>query len=244
MAFLHTLDGKAAPAGTAAAGGLISQAVGAGALAALAASLRRESRLLLRERFDALAALGFFTLVLALLPLALGGEAALLHRVAAAAAWTAALLSVLLGSLRLFQADLANGVLEQQLLSPTPMAVLGGRLLAHGLACGLLVPASALMLPFYGLEAAQWPPLALSLLLGLPTLVLLCALGAALTLGSRGGGVLLALLVLPLAVPLLLLGIATAQGTAEAPWLLGALLALALALLPWTTLAALRMGMD
>lgn len=212
--------------------------------AGLRASLRRELRLLQRERFDALAALGFFTLVLALLPLALGGEARLLQRVAPAAAWTAALLAVLLGSLRLFQADAANGVLEQQLLSATPLAVLGGRLLAHGLACGLLLPASALLMPFYGLPPAQWPALALSLLLGLPTLVLLCALGAALTLGSRGGGMLLALLVLPLAVPVLLLGIATAQGEAAAPWLLGALLAAALALLPWTTLAALRMGLD
>ena len=215
-----------------------------GAAAALACSLRRELRLLLRERFDALAALGFFTLVLALLPLALGGEVALLRQVAPAAAWTAALLSVLLGSLRLFQADLANGALEQQLLAPSPLAVLAGRLLAHGLACGLLLPASLLCVPFYGLDAARWPALALSLGLGLPTLVLLCALGAALTLGSRGGGVLLALLVLPLAVPVLLLGIGTAQGAAAAPWLLGALLAAALALLPWTVLAALRMGMD
>jgi heme exporter protein B len=244
MALISTFDGKAAPARPTAAGGLSPAADPGGAFAGLGASLRRELRLLLRERFDALAALGFFALVLALLPLALDGEATLLRRVAPAAAWTAALLAVLLGSLRLFQADLANGVLEQQLLSPTPLAVLAGRLLAHGLACALLLPASVLVVPFYGLEASRWPALALSLLLGLPTLVLLCALGAALTLGSRGGGVLLALLVLPLAVPVLLLGMATAQGTAAAPWLLGALLALALALLPWTTLAALRMGMD
>jgi heme exporter protein B len=241
MAFLDTVIDAAAPGRRAAAGRLSATA---GVVAGLTASLRRELRLLLRERFDALAALGFFTLVLALLPLALGGEAHLLLRVAPAAAWTAALLAVLLGSLRLFQADFANGVLEQQLLAATPLAVLGGRLLAHGLACALLLPASVLLMPFYGLPPAQWPALALSLLLGLPTLVLLCALGAALTLGSRGGGMLLALLVLPLAVPVLLLGIATAQGAAAAPWLLGALLAAALALLPWTTLAALRMGLD
>ena len=242
MAFLDTLADPAAPGRRSRPGGL--SAPTAGTAAALLTSLRRELRLLLRERFDALAALGFFTLVLALLPLALGGEVRLLRRVAPAAAWTAALLAVLLGSLRLFQADLANGVLEQQLLAPAPLAVLGGRLLGHGLACALLLPASGLLLPFYGLEPARWPALALSLLLGLPTLVMLCALGAALTLGSRGGGMLLALLVLPLAVPVLLLGIGTAQGEPAAPWLLGALLAAALALLPWTTLAALRMGLD
>ncbi|NML18411.1 heme exporter protein CcmB [Azohydromonas caseinilytica] len=242
MALISTFDAPPAPARPAAAGGLSPAA--AGGAACLRASLRRELRLLLRERFDALAALGFFALVLSLLPLALGGEPALLQRVAPAAAWTAALLSVLLSSLRLFQADLGNGALEQQLMAPAPLAVLGGRLLAHGLACGLLLPASALLMPLYGLPLAQWPALALSLLLGLPTLVLLCALGAALTLGSRGGGVLLALLVLPLAVPVLLLGMATAQGAPAASWLLGALMAAALALLPWTVLAALRMGMD
>lgn len=215
-----------------------------GAAAALGCSLRRELRLLLRERFDALAALGFFVLVLSLLPLALEGDAVLLRRVAPAAAWVAALLAVLLGSQRLFQADAANGVLEQQLLCPTPLAALLGRLLGHLAACALLLPASAVLVPFYGLAPERWPALALSLLLGLPTLSLLCALGAALTLHARGGGMLLALLVLPLAVPLLLLGVGTAQGDAAAPWLLGALLALGAALLPRTVLAALRLGQE
>jgi len=165
----------------------------------------------------------------------------------------AALLSSMLSLARLFAADHADGTLEQMLLGAAPLGVVVvAKGLAHWLIAGLPLVAIA---PLIGLQydlggPALYGVLALSLLLGTPVLSLIGAIGAALTLGLRGGGVLLALLVLPLYVPVLIFGAGSvemaASGLSPAGHLLllGALLVAAIALSPWAVAAALRIAMD
>ncbi|AKJ28316.1 heme exporter protein CcmB [Caldimonas brevitalea] len=205
----------------------------------------RGVRLAWRRRVDSAASLAFFLIVAALFPLALMSEAR--SGLAPAATWIAALLATTLGSLRLFTDDAANGVLDQLLLAPggTGLAV-GGLLCAHFVTVGApLLGASPLVALFYDLSFEQWARLAVSLLLGLPALCVLSALGAALTLGARAGGLLLALLVVPWGVPVLLFGIGAAQGISNgAMLLLAAATLFALALGPWGVGAALRMNAE
>lgn len=219
---------------------------------ALAALLRRDLRLALRGRADALTCLVFFFVVASLFPLGLGAEPALLREIGPGVIWVAALLASLLALPRLFVADHADGTLEQLLLLPQPLALLAlAKVAAHWIVTGLpLVLLSPLLGLQYALPADALGTLAFGLLLGTPTLSLLGAVGAALTLGLRGATVLSALIVLPLNAPVLVFG-AGAVGAQMAGLgagaqlsLLGALLALTVALVPWALAQALRIACE
>jgi heme exporter protein B len=217
----------------------------------LAAVFWRELRLAARRPADALGGLLFFVLVGSLFPLALGPDANLLQQIAPGVMWVAALLAVLLGQHRLFEGDWADGSLEQWLLVPQPLPLLVVvKVAAHwllGTAPLLLV--APLLGWQYGLDSTVIGVLLVSLALGTPSLYLLAALGAALTLGLRGQ-LLLVLVVLPLSIPILIFGshaVAQAQqGLSAAPALnlLGAFLCLALLAGPWAIGAALRLALE
>src|ERR1041384_5567599 len=221
-------------------------------LAVARAVVQRDLLLALRRRSDVATALLFFVIVASLFPLGVGAEPNLLRAIAPGVIWVAALLSSLLSLRRLFEADHADGTLEQMLLGAAPLGVTAAaKALAHWLVSGLpLVAIAPLIALQYDLPAALYGVLALSLLLGTPVLSLIGAIGAALTLGLRGGGVLLALLVLPLYVPVLILGAGAVEmaGAGLGPegqlLLLGALLVLAAAFSPWAIAAALRISME
>lgn len=218
----------------------------------LRAVFLRDLRIALRRRSDTLAALVFFVLVVSLFPLGVGPEPGLLRTMAPGVMWVAALLACTLPLSRLFADDHADGTLEQLLLSPHPLALLVlGKVAAHWVAgvLPLVLVAPVLALQF-GLPASAIGVLLLSLLLGSPVLSLVGSLGAALTLGLRGGGVLMSLLVLPLLVPVLIFGAGAVQahlagiGVAGHFSLLGALLLLALLAAPTVTGAALRIALE
>jgi heme exporter protein B len=214
--------------------------------------VRRELLLALRRKGDVLNVLVFFVVVASLFPLGVGPEPNQLRAMAAGVAWIAALLAAVLSLPRLFAGDYADGTLEQMLVSPAPLAVVVlAKTAAHWLLTGLPL---ALVAPLIGLQydlpaAALWI-LLLSLLIGTPVLSLIGAAGAALTLGVRGGGALLALLVLPLYVPVLVFGAGavTASLTGINPSahlsLLGASLAVSSVVGPWAACAALRVALD
>src|SRR5918999_3864513 len=216
------------------------------------AVVRRDLLLALRRRSDVATALLFFVIVASLFPLGVGAEPNLLREIAPGVIWVAALLSSLLSLSRLFAADYADGTLEQMLLGAAPLGVVAAaKGLAHWLVSGLpLVLLAPLLALQYDLAADLYAGLALSLLLGTPVLSLIGAIGAALTLGLRGSGVLLALLVLPLYVPVLILGAGSVDMAAAglAPdgqlLVLGALLVLAAVFAPWAIAAALRISME
>lgn len=219
---------------------------------ALLATVRRDLLLALRRKSEVLTTLFFFVIVVSLFPLGIGPEPALLKKIAPGVLWVAALLSTLLGLPRLFAADHLDGTLEQMALSPSPLALLiAGKILAHWLLCGLpLVLLAPLLGLQFALEGQTLFILSLSLLLGTPLLSLIGAMGAALTLGVRGGGVLLALLVLPLYIPTLIFGAGAVEaqsaglGVEGHLSLLAALLALAVFFAPWATTAALRIALE
>ncbi|MFG6459416.1 heme exporter protein CcmB [Roseateles sp. BYS96W] len=219
---------------------------------ALAVSLRRDLRLAARRPAEVATSLVFFVVVVSLFPLGIGPEMALLQRVAPGVIWVAALLATLLGLPRLFAADHADGTLEQLMLSPqSQLLLVAGKVLAHWLLCGLpLVLLAPLLGLQFNLSGEVLLVLVLALLLGTPVLSLVGAIGAALTLGVRGGGALLALLMLPLFVPTLVFGSgaveASAAGLGAGPQLslLGALLIVTLLFAPWAATAALRIALD
>jgi heme exporter protein B len=212
----------------------------------------RDLLLALRRRSDVATALLFFVIVASLFPLGIGAEPNLLRAIAPGVIWVAALLSSMLSLARLCAADYADGTLEQMLLGAAPLGiVVTAKSLAHWLVAGLpLVALAPLLALQYDLPSDLYGVLALSLLLGTPVLSLIGAIGAALTLGVRGGGVLLALLVLPLYVPVLILGAGSVEMAAAglSPdgqlLVLGALLVLAAAFAPWAIAAALRISME
>jgi len=214
--------------------------------------VRRDLLLAWRRKSDVATALLFFVIVTSLFPLGVGAEPTLLRAIAPGVIWVAALLSSMLSLSRLFAADHADGTLEQMLLGAAPLGVVAAaKSAAHWIVAGLPL---ALIAPFialqYDLQAALWPVLALSLLLGTPVLSLIGAIGAALTLGLRGGGILLSLLVLPLYVPVLILGAGSVDmasagmGGEGQLLLLAALLVAAGAFAPWAIAAALRISME
>lgn len=216
------------------------------------ATVRRDVLLALRRKSEVLTVLFFFVIVVSLFPLGIGPESALLKKIAPGVLWVAALLSTLLGLPRLFAADHQDGTLEQMALSPSPLAVLiAGKIAAHWLLCGLplvlLAPVLGLQ---FDLDRQTLGILSLSLLLGTPLLSLIGAMGAALTLGVRGGGVLLAVLVLPLYIPTLIFGAGAVEAQSAGLGidghlsLLAALLALASFFAPWATTAALRIALE
>ena len=214
--------------------------------------LHRDLLLAFRRQSDVWTTLCFFVMVSALFPLGVGPEKPTLRAIAPGILWVAALLAAMLSLGRLFAQDHADGTLEQLLLSPEPLGVLAlAKVLAHWLSTGLpltlLAPALALQ---YDLPGEAIGVLTAGLALGTPVLSLVGGIGAALTLGVRGGGVLVALLVLPLYIPVLVFGagavVAQANGLgAEAHLqLLAGVLALSLALSPWAISAALRLSVD
>lgn len=206
----------------------------------------------MRRPVDVSSPLIFFVMVTSLFPLGIGPDKALLLRIAPGIIWAGALLASLLALQRLFELDLADGTLEQMLLSPEPLVVLAaGKITAHWMTSGvplaIVAPVVALQ---YGLGGPALGTLLLSALLGTLVFSTIGSIGAALGLGSRGGSLLIALLVLPLQIPVVILGsgalTANLTGMTPEPYLmlLGALACVALALAPWATAAALRLSQE
>lgn len=218
----------------------------------LIAMLRRELTLAMRRRGDVLTILFFFVIVASLFPLGVGPDPKVLRLMGGGVVWVAALLAAMLSLGRLFANDYADGTLEQLILTPTPPVIwILCKIVAHWLVSGvpLILMAPVLGIQF-GLPADALGVLVFSLLLGTPVLSLIGAIGAALTLGLRGGGVLVSLLVLPLYIPVLIFGAGAVDSTisglgAEAHLsLLGGILILAFMLTPWAVAAALRISME
>ncbi len=214
--------------------------------------LARDLRIALRQRSDTLAALLFFVMVVSLFPLAIGPEVQLLRTIAPGVVWVAALLASMLSFNRMFADDHQDGTLEQLLMSAHPLAPLVmGKVVAHWLGSGLLlVLISPVLALQFGLSAAQTGVLMSTLLLGTPVLSLVGAIGAALTVGLRGAGVLLSLLTLPLCIPVLIFGAGAVEAysagldVAGHFSLLGAMLILSLVGAPLVAAAALRIAME
>jgi heme exporter protein B len=221
-------------------------------LKALKCVIQRDLLLAFRRRSDVLTTLFFFVIVATLFPLGVGPEQALLRTMAPGILWVAALLASMLALGRLFALDYADGTLEQMALSAEPLTViLIGKVIAHWLVSGFpLVLLAPLMAVQFDLPQGSVGVLFLSLLIGTPVLSLIGAIGAALTLGVRGGGVLVSLLVLPLYIPVLIFGAgavgaeASGLGSSAHLLLLGGLLAGAAALAPWATAAAVRIALE
>lgn len=214
--------------------------------------LLRDLTLAMRRRADVLTTLFFFLIVVSLFPLGVGPEIDTLREIAPGVIWVAALLASMLSLGRLFSDDYQDGTLEQILLLPHPLSMLVlSKVIAHWLISGLpLVLFSPLLGMQMGLDGESIALLMVTLILGTPVLSLLGSVGAALTVGLRGGGVLISLLVLPLYVPVLIFGAGAVESNAaglgiEAHLsLLGAFLVMALILTPWATAAALRISLD
>jgi heme exporter protein B len=212
----------------------------------------RDVLLAMRRRADVATTLFFFVIVASLFPLGVGPEPKLLRAMAPGIVWVAALLASMLSLGRLFAADYADGSLEQLLLAPDPLTVVViGKVLAHWLVSGLpLVLMSPVIALQFDLPPSAIVTLLLALLLGTPLLSLIGAIGAALTVGVRGGGVLISLLVLPLYVPVLIFGAGAVDASASGMdagghlSILGALLLLGMVLAPWATAAALRISLE
>lgn len=214
--------------------------------------IQRDLRLALRQGSDSLMVVGFFVLTVTLFPFGLGPESNLLERTSAGILWVVALLASMLSLDRLFQGDYEDGSLELLALTPTALEILViGKITAHWLttAVPMLVAAPVLALLLH-LHEDAFPALMMTLLLGTPTLSLIGAMGAALVLGARRGGVLLSLLILPLYVPVLIFSVgavdAAAQGLPVKGHLLilGGLLLAALPLAPLATVAAVRQAVE
>lgn len=214
------------------------------------AILNRELKVALRKSTEIINPLWFFLIVITLFPLSIGADPALLSRVAPGIVWVAALLASLLSLERLLKDDFMDGSLEQLVLLPIPLPVtILAKVIAHWLLTGLplliLSPLVAVLLSF---DFEVWKAIALTLLLGTPTLSFIGAIGVALTVGLRKGGVLLSLLVLPLYIPVLIFSTATIDAAAAGVdisgylAILGAMLAGTATLSPFAAAAALRIS--
>lgn len=221
-------------------------------MTSLSALIERDLRIALRRRADVMTSLIFFVIVVSLFPLGVGADPVLLRTLGPGVVWVAALLACMLALGRLFAADHADGTLEQLTLAPQPLTLLVlAKTTAHWLTTGLplVIVAPVLGLQF-DLSADALLILIASLLLGTPTLSLIGAIGAALTLGLRGGGALLALLVLPLYIPVLIFGAGAVEASAAALGagahlsLLGALFLGTLVFAPWATALALKISIE
>jgi len=212
----------------------------------------RDLVLAMRRRADVLTTLVFFMMVVSLFPLGVGPELDMLRKMAPGVLWVAALLASMLSLGRLFSADYLDGTLEQMMLAPQSLSVLVlGKMIAHWLVSGfpLVLVAPVLGLQF-DMSAQSLLVLIAGLLLGTPILSMVGSIGAALTLGLRGGGVLLSLLVLPLCIPVLIFGTSAVEAVSSGLSvvsnlsLLAALLVLALLFTPWVSAQALRISME
>lgn len=221
-------------------------------MSAFAAILGRELALAWRQPGDAAAVLAFFVLAAILFPFGVGPEPNILARMAPGVVWVTALLAAMLSLDRLFQADYEDGSLELLALLPTPLwLVVLAKVLAHWATTGLpLVVVAPVVAALFNLPAEGYGPLIAALALGTPTISLVGAVGAALTLGARRAGVLLSLLVLPLLIPVLIFGAAAVEaattgfGARPHLLLLGGLLLGAAALAPWAASSALRQALE
>ena len=214
--------------------------------------IRRDLMLAMRRRADVLTTLIFFVIVVSLFPLAVGSEMDMLRKMAPGVVWVAALLASMLSLGRMFSADFLDGTLEQMLLVPQSLSVLVlSKIVAHWMLSGfpLVLVAPVLGLQF-DMSGQALLILVFSLLLGTPVLSMIGAFGAALTLGLRGGGVLVSLLVLPLCIPVLIFGTgavtAVTSGVSASSnlSLLGAFLLMSLLFAPWVSAQALRISME
>jgi heme exporter protein B len=214
--------------------------------------VRRDLTIALRRRADIFTTLVFFVIVVSLFPLGIGPEPDTLRLIAPGIVWVGALLASMLALEQIFSADHRDGTLEQMLLTPQPVALLvTGKVLAHWLVSGVpLVLISPILGLQYDLSFDALLTLILSLLLGTPALSLIGAIGAGLTLGLRSGGVLLALLVLPLYIPVLIFGAGAVEATVSGLGgqshlkMLGAILLGSMVLAPLAIAAALRVAED
>ena len=213
----------------------------------------RDLMLAMRHKTEILTTLFFFIIVISLFPLGVGIDKALLQKMAPGVAWIAALLASMLALERLFSSDYEDGTLEQMLLSPQPLFIIVlAKVFAHWVLTGLpLVLIAPLVGLQYHLDTETILMMMLSLLLGTPILSLLGAIGAALTLGLRGGGVLISLLVLPLYIPVLIYGAGAVADSMLSHnnvqsylLLLSGFLIMTLVLTPWATAAALRIASE
>jgi heme exporter protein ccmB len=214
--------------------------------------IKRELQIAMRKQAEILNPLWFFLIVITLFPLVIGPDPKLLSRIAPGVAWVAALLSALLSFERLFRDDFIDGSLEQVMLTSQPLVLTAlAKVLAHWLLTGLplilLSPIAALLL---SLEKSIWWALVLTLLLGTPVLSCLGAIGVALTVGLRKGGVLLSLLVVPLFIPVLIFSASVLDAAGlNLPYggqlaILGAILAAVVTLSPFAIATALRISLD
>lgn len=214
--------------------------------------IKRELQIAMRKQAEILNPLWFFLIVITLFPLVIGPDPKLLSRIAPGVTWVAALLSALLSFERLFRDDYIDGSLEQLMLTSQPLVLTAlAKVLAHWLLTGLplilLSPIAALLL---SLEISIWWALVLTLLLGTPVLSCLGAIGVALTVGLRKGGVLLSLLVVPLFIPVLIFSASVLDAAGlNLPYsgqlaILGAILAGVMTLSPFAIATALRISLD
>jgi heme exporter protein B len=212
----------------------------------------RDLTLAWRRRADVLSTLFFFVIVVSLFPLGIGPETKLLRAIAPGVVWVAALLASMLSLNRVFANDFQDGTLEQMLLTPQPLyLVVVGKVLAQWLVSEVPL---VLIAPLIGVQFDLAPKtlliLFVSLLIGTPILSLIGSIGAALTLGLRGGGVLIAILILPLYIPVLIFGAGAIDasisgiGLQANLYLLAAFLVLSLVFAPWAAAAALRISLE
>lgn len=217
-----------------------------------ASIVRRDVHLALRQGSASTMVVMFFVLTVTLFPLGVGPEANILQRISSGVLWVAALLASMLSLDRLFQADFEDGSLDFLSLGSLPLEVtVLAKCTAHWLTTGLpLIIVAPLLGILLHLEPAGFVTLITAMALGTPALSLIGAIGAALTVGVRRGGVLLSLLVLPLYIPILIFGVgaidAAIGGLSEKPHLLvlAAVLLGCIALCPWAAAAALRLNQE
>jgi heme exporter protein B len=208
----------------------------------------RELRLALRQGTDVAMVVSFFVITVTLFPLGVGPEPNILARIAAGVVWVTALLAVMLSLERMFQSDYDDGSVDLLLLTPAPLElVVLAKIVAHWLLTGFpLIVTAPVLAALMNMPGEGFAVLIVSMVLATPTLSLIGAVGAALTLGARRGGVLISLLVLPLYIPVLIFAVAavdaaiTDLSTKPHLLILGAMLAAALPLAPWAAAAALR----
>lgn len=214
--------------------------------------IRRDLRLALRQGMDSLMVVAFFVIAVVLFPFGVGPEPNILARIAPGVIWVAALLASMLSLERLFQADYEDGSLELLALQPVALEItVMAKVTVHWLTTGLpLIVAAPLLAVLMNLPNEGFVPLLIALALGTPALSLIGAIGAALILGSRRGGILLSLLVLPLYIPVLIFGVSAVDvvigGFSAKPQflILSGLLLGALPLCPWAGAAAVRQGIE
>jgi len=216
------------------------------------ALIRRDITLAMRHGGSGWLPIGFFLTVSTLFGFSIGPDTALLARLAPGLIWVAALLAVLISLERIFQSDFEDGTLDLLRLSPLPLpAMVLAKICAHWLSTGLpLIVATPLLALQLNLPASAYGWLLASLILGTPAFSLIGAIGAALTVSLKRGGLLIPLLILPLYVPVLIFGVACVDASLAglSPWphikLLGAIVLLAAVLGPVASVAALKMAAE